>query len=98
MKHIQLKELKDAANINTIYTPHRQPQGLDDFGDRATIGVHLKAGTGEHTRFGVFLGQLEFDDGIYYTVLCFDEASPVRVTHGEAYKTLAELKKDWRLD
>jgi hypothetical protein len=86
-----------------VFATKRRPDHADDFGDKKTIGLHLKLRSynlqqtswGEHpSPFAIYLGG---DDERGYTI-GYKEVLTFRLTNGITYPTLADLKSVWILD
>lgn len=81
-------------------SPKRRPTAIDDFGDEATIGLHLKRkGRDDVQRdFGLYLGEhhglwiVGIKHCTWWTGGCG------RLTRLESYGSLERLKRLWELD
>lgn len=98
-------EVKDAQAaqkylMNSMwFGPKRDPRNQHDFGDNATIGVHLKRiGISFHDYqdeldFALFLGAQ--DDGYVVAIKNMDASD---IVGAEVFETLEQLKQVWELD
>ena len=89
-------------NAAEIHLPIRKPKSAFDFGDRATIGMHLKRNDYSISEpavvgsFGIYLGE---QDGTFVVgIKSLGSMSVLDLVGIEEYKTLEELKQVWRLD
>ena len=88
------------------WTGLRRPTGPDDFGDAATVGLHvMRRGKGFQdlnieTDFGLYMGEQHFagTSAIIHRQWCvgiIDAGN--NITGFESFSTLEELKREWRL-
>lgn len=93
---VQLRNKVILALMKQDRQQTRVATSSDDFGDEATVGLHLKRrrkiDRDANGDFGIFAGEV---DGTWLVAI---KNAVWRIEGAEAYSSLKELKEAWELD
>jgi hypothetical protein len=92
---VQLRNKVILALMKQDRAQTRVATSSDDFGDEATVGLHLmrrKKNRDVNSDYGIFAGEV---DGTWLVAI---KNAVWRIEGAEAYSSLKELKEAWELD